>query len=139
MKDKTRRLPLPPTDIITVLVSMGAVFFILAFGGKALEAYRLQRHNAMLDTEIAALEEEQEQLQERLEYVKSPEYAEKVAREQYRWAKPGENLIIPIFRRRPVVAATPTASSQPEAGTRGSAQAASHWLDWLNLLTGSFD
>lgn len=48
MKREPRHLPLPPTDILTLLVSTAAVFFTLAFGGKLLEGYRLQRHNAML-------------------------------------------------------------------------------------------
>ena len=137
MKKRERRLPLPPTDIVTVLVCTAAVFFVLAFGGKALESYRLQRHNATLRSEIAALEEQKEQLEERLEYVKSQEYVEKVAREQYRWAKPGEKLIIPIFQRTPVVAVTPT-PDQP-AIEPVATPSASHWSEWWNLLAGSFD
>ena len=137
MKKRERRLPLPPTDIVTVLVCTAAVFFVLAFGGKALESYRLQRHNATLRSEIAALEEQKEQLEARLEYVKSPEYVEEVAREQYRWAKPGEKLMIPIFQRTPVVAVTPT-PDQPTIEPVAT-PSASHWSEWWNLLAGSFD
>jgi len=136
-KNRERRLPLPPTDIITVLVCTAAVFFVLAFGGKALEGYRLQRHNAMLRTQSAALEEEQQQLQARLEYVQKPEYVEKVAREQYKWAKIGEKLIITIFRRRPAVEAAPT--SLPSTGEVPATQASSHWTAWWKLLIGQFD
>jgi len=137
MRNRERRLPLPPTDIVTVLVATAAIFFILALGGKALESYRLQRHNATLRAEIAALEEQQKQLQARLEYVKSPQYVEEVAREQYKWTKPGEKLIIPIFRYRPVGAVTPT-PVQPEVGP-GTTQPISHWSEWWNLLAVSFD
>jgi len=137
MKNRERRLPLPPTDIITVLVCTAAVFFLLAFGGKALEGYRLQRHNAMLRSQIAALEEEQQQLQARLEYVQKPEYVEKVAREQYKWAKIGEKLIITIFRRRPAVEAAPTSLSS--TGEVPAIQATSHWTAWWKLLIGQFD
>ncbi len=66
------RLPFPPTDILAVLVSTAAVFFALAFGGKLLEGYRLQRHNAMLSAEIGLREEQQQQLQKRLDYVQTP-------------------------------------------------------------------
>jgi len=136
---KRQRLPAPPTNIITVIASTLAVFFILAFGGKALEAYRLQRHNALLRKEIAALEEQQQQLPARLEYVKSPEYVEKVAREQYKWTKPGQTLIIPIFRRRPIAVASPTPLSQSTAETTTSTPSTSHWSEWWNLLASSLD
>jgi hypothetical protein len=137
MKNRERRLPLPPTDIVTVLVCTAAVFFFLAFGGKALESYRLQRHNAMLLSEIAALEEQKQQLETRLKYVQSPEYVEEVAREQYKWTKPGEKLIVPIFRYRPAVVVTPTPL---QSGIETvPAQSASYWSEWWNLLTGSFD
>ena len=54
MRSQERRLPLPPMDLVTVAVCTAIVFFVLAFGGKALEAYRLQRHNALLRAEVEA-------------------------------------------------------------------------------------
>lgn len=137
MKNRERRLPLPPTDIITVLVATAAVFFGLALGGKALEDYRLRRHNATLRMEIAALEEQREQLEAHATYVQSAEYVEQVAREQFKWTKPGERLVIPIIQRRPAVAVTPTPAQS--AIEPGAAQPASQWPQWWDLLTGSFD
>jgi cell division protein FtsB len=137
MKNRERRLPLPPMDIITVLVCTAAIFFILALGGKALEGYRLRRHNAILSAQVAELRKEQAELEERLDYVKSPGYAEQVAREEYRWVGPGETLVIPIFRRRPVEVA-PTTSSEPTGETMDS-QSTSYWPAWWRLLSGAFD
>jgi cell division protein FtsB len=134
MKGEPRHLPLPPTDILTVLVSTAAVFFTLAFGGKLLEGYRLQRHNAMLSAEIEAREEQQEQLEQRLDYVQTPAYVEKVAREQYKWVRAGENLVITILRSRPVVAPTPAPPAGPT--TEKTTAAVSHWPEWWNLLAG---
>jgi cell division protein FtsB len=134
MKGEPRHLPLPPTDILTVLVSTAAVFFTLAFGGKLLEGYRLQRHNAMLSAEIEAREEQQEQLEQRLDYVQTPAYVEKVAREQYKWVRAGENLVITILRSRPVVAPTPAPPAGPT--TEKPTAAVSHWPEWWNLLAG---
>jgi len=138
VRTERRRLPLPPTDIVTVLVCTAAVFVSLAFGGKALESYRLQRQSAALREQIAALEEEERQLDAHLQYVQTPEYVEKVAREQYKWAKAGEKMIITIFRRRPAAEATPTPASRSVLGAAASASV-SHWPEWLGLLTGSFD
>ena len=119
MKKESRRLPLPPTDILTVLVATAAVFFSLAFGGKLLEGYRLQRHNAILRAEIGVGQEQQDELQQRLQYVQTPAYIEKVAREQYRWVKAGETLVIPIFRYRPATEPTPTSPTGPTTGRMG--------------------
>jgi cell division protein FtsB len=135
MKSEPRHLPLPPTDILTVLVSTAAVFFTLAFGGKLLEGYRLQRHNAMLSAEIEVREEQQEQLEQRLDYVQTPAYVEKVAREQYKWVRAGENLVITILRSRPVVAPTPAPPAGPT--TEKTTATVSHWPEWWNLLAGT--
>jgi cell division protein FtsB len=137
MGNRERRLPLLPMDIVTVLVCTVTVFFVLAFGGKALESYRLQRHNDKLRQEIAELEQETAELQARLTYVQSAEYVEQVAREQYKLVKPGEKLIIPIPRQGPLVATTPT-PSLPTSETVAQ-QPASYWSVWWELLTGRFD
>lgn len=133
MQSRKRRLPNPPTDIMVVLAAIAAVFFLLAFGGKAVEAYRVQRYNAMLRAEITALQEERKSLEARLQYVGTPEYVEEVAREEYKWVKPGENLVIPIFQHRPVSSIPSIAMRQPEAP---AAPSVSHWPEWLNLLKG---
>jgi cell division protein FtsB len=142
MKRDKLHLPLPPTDIITVVIFTVAVFFLLAFGGKVLEAYRLQRHNALLRAEAAALQEEQKQLQARREYVQTPEYVEKTAREQFKWVKPGEKLVITTFRKPSEVGATPTppaSESSPTAAATMLSASAAHWSEWWRLLAGPFD
>ena len=135
MKRELRRLPLPPTDILAVLVSTAAVLFGLAFGGKLLEGYRLQRHNAMLRAEIGVRQEQQKELQQRLGYVQTPAYVEQVAREQYRWVKAGESLIIPIFPHRPAVEPTPTPPTEPTTESSAT-RPVSYWPEWWNLLAG---
>jgi len=135
------RLPVPAADILTVAVSTGAVFLLLAFGGKALEAYRLERHNVGLRNEVEALKEEQKRLEAQRDYVQTPEFVEKVAREQYRWAKVGEKLVITIFRRGSS-ARTGSPDQIGRTATIGGVAAASgpsYWSDWLRLLTGPFD
>ena len=124
--------------MLTVVFAVAAAFFGLAFAGKALEGYRVHRHNVTLQTEISALEEQQVQLRERLEYVQTSEYVEQVAREQYRWTKDGETLVIPIFRQRPVPQVSPTSLPQPTASAREHPPT-SYWQEWWSLLTAPFD
>ena len=138
MERKRRRLPLPPTDILTVVGITVAVFFALAFGGKALEGYRVYRYNEELRGEIAELEHKQQELKAQLTYVQSPEYVERVAREEYHWVRPGDKLLIPIYRSAPAEPPTPTPQA-PADQAAPSAPSASHWPEWQELLFGSFD
>jgi len=112
---------------------IGAVFFVLAFGGRALEGYRLHRYNATLRAEIRALEEQQDRLRERLEYVQTSEYVEKVAREQYKWTKDGETLVIPILKQDPAAAVSPTPSAHPVVSTHDKPPSCC-WPLWWALL-----
>jgi len=132
------RLPRPPTNVLTVVFAVVAVFFGLAFAGKALEGYRVHRHNVILQAEISTLEEQQVQLRQRLEYVQTSEYVEQVAREQYKWTRDGETLVVPILRRRPAPQGSPTSSPQPTASAHELAPT-SHWQEWWSLLSAPFD
>jgi cell division protein FtsB len=138
MERRERRLPLPPTDILTVVGITMAILFLLAFGGKALEGYRLYRYNEQLRAEIAELQRKQEELRAQATYVQSAEYVEKVAREEYRWVRPGDKLLIPIFRSQPAPPATPTPQA-PAGEAMPNAASGSHWAEWQELLFGSFD
>jgi len=132
------RLPRPPTNVLTVVFAVVAVFFGLAFAGKALEGYRVHRHNVILQAEVSTLEEQQVQLRQRLEYVQTSEYVEQVAREQYKWTRDGETLVVPILRRRPAQQGSPTSSPQPTASAHELAPT-SHWQEWWFLLSAPFD
>ena len=138
MSSQRYRLPRPPTNMLTVIFAVVAVFFGLAFAGKALEGYRVHRHNVILQAEISALEEQQVQLRERLKYVQTSEYVEQVAREQYKWTRDGETLVVPIFRWRPAPQVSPTSSPQPTASAHRHPPT-SHWQEWWSLLAAPFD
>ena len=137
MRTGERRLPLPPVDIVSVILCTAALFFALAFGGKALEAYRLRRHNAMLTAQVAELEAEKAGLEERLAYVGTPQYAESVAREQYKWVKSGETLVVATLRRYPVPdTASPLSAAD---GQPVPDRTESIWWRFQELLTAVFD
>ena len=138
MSSQRSRLPRPPANMLTVIFAVIAVFFGLAFAGKALEGYRVHRHNVILQEEISALKEQREQLRERLEYVQTSEYVEQVAREQYRWTRDGETLVVPICRPRPAPQVSPTSLPQPSASAREHPPT-SYWQEWWSLLTAPFD
>jgi cell division protein FtsB len=137
MKDAKRTIPLAATDILTVLVASAAVFFVLAFGGKVVEAYRLERHNTGLEAEKAGLEIKRQALVTELAYVQSPEYVEKVAREQWKWTKPGDKLVIMTYRYG--TAAPGGATSGTGTGEAAGTSSGRSMPDWVRRLRSLFD
>ena len=133
MSSSKQRPPRPPTNALTVVFFIGAVFFVLAFGGRALEGYRLHRYNATLRAEIGALKEQQERLRERLEYVQTSAYVEEVAREQYKWTSDGKTLVIPILKQDPAAAVSPTPSAHAAASAHDKPPSCC-WPLWQALL-----
>ncbi len=133
MSQRETRVPLPPADIATVLFCTAAVFFALAFGGKALEGYRLQRHNAQIEAQVTALQAETSELNSRLQHVQTDAYVQEVAREQYKWTESGETLIVPQYRPQP------DASQGGTVVPSSSAVGLSRWLQWVQRLKRLFD
>lgn len=134
MKRETH-LPISPNDMMAVVASTALFIFALAFGGKLLEGYRLREHNAMLRSEKRLLEAQQRELEAQLEEVKTPAYVERVAREQYHWVKPGESLVVTIFREPSAAPAAAAVSGGSTAGTSES-QTGPYWAAWWELLAG---
>ncbi len=137
MLGKRYRLPSPPTNVLTVAAVTAMVFFLLAFGGKVLEGYRLRRHITMLRSEIAMVKEQREELQARLTFAQSAEYAEKVAREQFKWAKRGETLVIPVYRTG--AAGTGTSTSSDAIMEQSTGEERGRWSEWWALLRNPLD
>ena len=138
VNSKQYRLPRPLANALTAVFAIIGVFCVLLFAGKILEGYRAHRHNATLYTEIAALEEQQEQLRKRLEYVQTSEYVETVAREQYKWTRDGETLVVPILKRHPAEDMSPTPSPEAIASAHCNPSTC-YWPEWWILLLGPFD
>jgi len=140
VNSKQYRLPRPLVNALTAGFAIIGVFCVLLFAGKILEGYRVHRYNAALQAEIAALEEHQEQLRKRLAYVQTSEYVETVAREQYKWTRDGETLVVPIFKRHPAEDMSSTPSPQPIASALGNPSTSTcYWPEWWIVLLGPFD
>ncbi len=135
MKDARRGVPLAATDILTVLVASAAVFFVLAFGAKLVEAYRLERQNAVLEAEKASLESRKQTLINNLEFVGSAAYVEKIAREQWKWARPGDKLVITTYRYVPAS----SVGGPFGVGVGEQSETQPSWLSWLRRLRSLFD
>jgi cell division protein FtsB len=81
-----------------------------AFGGAYWDGYRLRRAAAEMARERDLLRRENAQLREEIRLLNTPEYIERIAREQLSLVRPGE---IAIMLMRPTPAPTPP----PPAGS----------------------
>ena len=128
MSKAKRPRTVPFTQIITIVVATMAISMIVDFGRKATANYRIRREEIKLEQEIAAERAKHEALLARREYVQTDEYVEHVAREELKWVRQGEPVVVPIPFRKPLpTPETPPALTQPLQGE-------SHWQEWWALF-----
>lgn len=75
-----------------------AGYFLIGFGEVALVSHQLRNTKATLQAEVTALEEEVAHLEARKQYVQTDAYVEKAAREEYKMSRPGDQVVVPMYR-----------------------------------------
>lgn len=73
-----------------IIAAVCAIFLIITFGRGAMTNYQLNQKLKRLEGEIAALELRNEQIRADIKQYQSPEYIERIAREQLGLVKPRE-------------------------------------------------
>ena len=86
-----RRIP-RPVIVAAVLVAVTATLYI--FSMSSLNVYRLRREAARLETLRRSLVQQNAVLREELRLLRTPQYIEKLAREQLGLVRPGEVAIM---------------------------------------------
>jgi len=87
--------------IVIFAVSM-VILLTVDFGQRAARGYQVRRAEEKLSVQVEALTKAHDALLARLDYVQSDAYIEEVARNELKWSKPGETVVI--------ILATPLAS-----------------------------
>ncbi|HBT20673.1 MAG TPA: hypothetical protein DEA47_04865 [Peptococcaceae bacterium] len=90
-RKKKRKIKLKPKKILILAAVVCVLFNVLQLH------YTIWSLNKQIEEGIEVKKEllaEQKKLKEEIEKVKSPEYVEKLAREQLGLVKPGESLVI---------------------------------------------
>jgi len=114
-----------------VLLSIPVLaYFSCSAGRKALEIYDLHRQSEQLRAEISALQERHQELQRQIEYLRSDEYVEKVAREELNLVKPGDTTVVVVTRPVSLTASVTSAT------TAGGERHPSPWEQWWAFLFG---
>ena len=95
-----------PRWVVPLIVLSVVALLLNAFGSSYLTTYRLRREAARLDREVQVQRRENAQQREEIRRLHTPEYIERLAREQLGLVKPGE---IPVILIRPTPTARPSA------------------------------
>jgi len=120
-----------PKIVSIVTITLVAVFTI-EFGRRALDNYHVQRQVEWLRGVVAAEEEENEALQERLAYVSSDTYVEEIARERLKMVKEGEAAVVVLPESTEELSAT-TSQSVTESPVD---EPEPYWRQWWDLFFG---
>jgi len=106
-----------------------AGFFVVSFVNLVVRHAQLEQYKATLQSDIIELEASNAELLQQAEYFESADYAERVAREQFGYARVGDVVLMPTFPERTVLKSTPTATT-PSSVTPTEP----NWVDWLRLF-----
>ena len=120
MKIKRAGPRLPLAQFVAIIALSISVFLIVDLGRRAAANYRVQREAYRLTQEVEAMHQHQAKLLARRTYVASDLYVEEVARNELKWARPGETVIV-ILPTLAVSADQPTSAS-PQANLQQTAQ-----------------
>jgi cell division protein FtsB len=129
MSKTKRHRTLAFTQIVTIVVATMAISMIVDFGRKATANYRIRREEIGLEQEVAAERDKHEELLARREYVQTDKYVEQVAREELKWVRQGEIVIVPVpITRQPL----PTPGTPPAPARLLESEL--HWQKWWALF-----
>ncbi|TAK81120.1 MAG: septum formation initiator family protein [Dehalococcoidia bacterium] len=88
------RLPgFGPAQMVLAIALLLLGLFLYAMAQTAVQAHRLGAHEREVFAEVEQLRRQQAELQGLLTYLKSDEYVEGFARQQFGYVKPGETLV----------------------------------------------
>ena len=99
------RTPRLPRWVLPLVLIGVAALAVNAFGATYLATYRLHREADRLTREVGTLRKENAQLREEIRRLHTPQYIERLAREQLGLVRPGE---IPIILIRPTPVPRPS-------------------------------
>jgi len=129
--------PISTRQLVVVVVTTFALYLILAFAAKSLDAYRLRERKQQLAAEVATLEQERVDLQAELDRRQTTAWLEEVLR---------DSGLIPegVVGVVPVTATpappTPTPVEQPTPTPAATAEvrlfANPTWRAWRKLIWG---
>ncbi len=94
VKKKQQNSRAPLAQFVAIIALTISIFLIVDLGRRAATNYRIQREAERLSQEVEAAHNYQDKLLARRTYAASDLYVEEAARNQLKWAKPGETVVV---------------------------------------------
>ena len=118
-----------PRRLLAVGTGLVVLYLVLLTGQRALDAYRVNQEVETMRREIDALRARNSELQAELSSGRLDEDIERIAREELRMVRPGE---------QPVTLIWPGGSPGRQAdGEASAAPIEPNWRSWLRLFVGT--
>ncbi len=113
--NKKRQGPRAPfAQFVAIIALTISIFLIVDLGRRAATNYRIQREAERLSQEVEAARQYQARLLARRTYAASDLYVEEVARNELKWARPGEKVVVvmPVYEAARPLDQTPKSSHE---------------------------
>lgn len=125
-------------QIVGILSSTLALFFMVAFASKSLDAYRLRKWRDSLRAEIVDMTRQREELREQARRRQSVAWAEEVLRDAGQVSDDLVSVIAATFTPHPVASPTRRATPSPVPGAAHEEALfqSEHWRAWQRLIWG---
>jgi hypothetical protein len=132
--------PVTVEQVVGILASTLALFFMVAFLAKSLDAYRLRSWRDRLKEEIVGMGQQREELQEELRRRNSKAWVEEALRDAGQVSDRVVSVMvatsIPLAESRPSPQAASVATPGPDISTSYVFNNP-HWRAWQELIWGS--
>lgn len=115
----------------TIVVITLAALFALSFLQKAVESQQAEAQAVALRQENRVIETANAALEQRIAYMETDAYVERVAREELNLVRPGETsfVVVPVGPR-----ATPVKPAAADTPSRSLPDSRPPWLQWWDLF-----
>ena len=127
---RSRRLPLSNLQIVLIALIVIGGRLVIDFSQRIIEGQEKMLEQHRLEAEIAALEEEQRQLEALKTYYNSPAFVDAWAHNEGKMVRPGEVIIIPVYD-------APTDQPEPVLVTEQPDENIPPWKVWWSLFFSS--
>jgi cell division protein FtsB len=107
------RLGRPGVHLITLILAVLSLWSLVGFVGQVISSAQMERQKEELRAENERLVAENAQLQDRVAEATSPDYADRIAREQLGYARDGDTVILPTLPQPTAAPANPAPPPPP--------------------------
>ncbi len=91
---KQKSIELPIAQFIAIIVLSLTLFLIVDFGRRAATGYQIQQEENRLVLQYQTLQQKHAALLAKLDQVQSDAYIEHLARNELKWSRPGETVMV---------------------------------------------